>query len=507
MSKQVISVFEDYQRARISFVQNVAELSQRPQNVPLLNKAGVMALLRPLLLDPVPSVQQGAALALGRLANHSEEMAAAVIQNDIVPQLVYSLSEQNHFYKRAAAFVLRAVAKHSPQLAQAVVDAKALVPLVQCMGEFDPGVKESACYALGYIARHTADLAQKVVDAGAIPVTVLCLQEPELPLKRIAAATLGDIAKHSPELALAVSDAGAIAFLAPMISSEDGKLKRQVCSCLAQIAKHNPELAEAVVRADIFPRIIDCLKDPDLIVRKNTATCLREIVRHSQELAQLVVGSGGVAALVQYCNETKGNDRLPGILCLGFIGAFTEAFADAIIAAKGIQPLLHAVVSEPEEYNKAAAVWALGELGHHSPKHAIALANEGVLPKLLAVYMKQDVGEELQSKAKHALKLIIQQCQFLPALDPLFTVASPPILKYIIAQYAKVFKTDVAGRQNFVVTGGLQRLQTIQAEQGSKLKDAIDAVNQCYPEEVIRHYSPAYSKELMTKISEFRVTS
>lgn len=33
-------------------------------------------------------------------------------------QQVYSLSEQNRFYKQAAAFCLRAVAKHSPELAQ-----------------------------------------------------------------------------------------------------------------------------------------------------------------------------------------------------------------------------------------------------------------------------------------------------------------------------------------------------------------------------------------------------
>lgn len=31
---------------------------------------------------------------------------------------MYSLGEQNRFYKKAAAFVLRAVAKHSPPLAQ-----------------------------------------------------------------------------------------------------------------------------------------------------------------------------------------------------------------------------------------------------------------------------------------------------------------------------------------------------------------------------------------------------
>lgn len=64
----------------------------------LLNRfklLGVMALLRPLLLDNVPSIQQSAALALGRLANYSDELAEAVVSNEILPQLVYSLSEQN----------------------------------------------------------------------------------------------------------------------------------------------------------------------------------------------------------------------------------------------------------------------------------------------------------------------------------------------------------------------------------------------------------------------------
>lgn len=57
--------------------------------------SGVMTLLRPLLLDVVPTVQQTAALALGRLANYNDDLAEAVVKGDILPQLVYSLSEQN----------------------------------------------------------------------------------------------------------------------------------------------------------------------------------------------------------------------------------------------------------------------------------------------------------------------------------------------------------------------------------------------------------------------------
>ena len=54
-----------------------------------------MALLRPLLLDVVSSIQQTAALALGRLANYNEDLAEAVVKGEILPQLVYSLAEQN----------------------------------------------------------------------------------------------------------------------------------------------------------------------------------------------------------------------------------------------------------------------------------------------------------------------------------------------------------------------------------------------------------------------------
>jgi hypothetical protein len=76
-------------------VQTVAELASRPQNIETLQNAGVMSLLRPLLLDIVPTIQQTAALALGRLANYNDDLAEAVVKGDILPQLVYSLAEQN----------------------------------------------------------------------------------------------------------------------------------------------------------------------------------------------------------------------------------------------------------------------------------------------------------------------------------------------------------------------------------------------------------------------------
>jgi hypothetical protein len=93
--RAIFSTFEKYQKERLSFVQTIADYASKESNVEILQSTGVMYLLRPLLMDNVPAIQQAAALALGRLANYNEELAAAVVDGNILPQLVYSLAEQN----------------------------------------------------------------------------------------------------------------------------------------------------------------------------------------------------------------------------------------------------------------------------------------------------------------------------------------------------------------------------------------------------------------------------
>jgi hypothetical protein len=95
------------------------------------------------------------------------------------------------------------------------------------------------------------------------------------------------------------------------------------------------DLAEVVVEAEIFPKILTCLKDVDGYVRKHAATCIREVAKHTPELAQLIVSNGGAGALVDYVIESEGNNRLPGIMALGFIAAFSETLALSVIASKG----------------------------------------------------------------------------------------------------------------------------------------------------------------------------
>ncbi|KAA0187399.1 Sperm-associated antigen 6 [Fasciolopsis buskii] len=503
--RRILQDFEQYQKARMQFVQTVAELSTQKQNIETLQSAGVMSLLRPLLLDTVPTIQQTAALALGRLANHKQDLAEAVVKEDILPQLVFSLAEQNRFYKKAAAFVLRAVAKHSPELARKVVDCGALDALVIGLEEFDPGVKEGSACALGYIARHCAELAQTVVDAGAVPLLVLCVQEPEISLKRVAASTLADIAKHSSELAQSVVDAGAVAHLAQLVLNPDSGLKRQVYAALSTIAKHSVDLAELVVEAEIFPTILVCLKDIDEVVQKNCATLIRDIVKHTPELSQLVINSGGVAALVDYIGDSKGYICLPGVMALGYIAAHSETLAMAVIVSEGVLQLKCVLMRESKDDIRAAAAWSLGQIGRHTPEHAKAVAQADVLPELLKYYIDRESSEDLKLKTKRALKQIIQKCVTLEALEPLLCRAPSNILKYTVAQFSKVLPHDTNSRRLFVTSGGLKKIQELKNDCDAQLAEYITAINNCYPEEVVRYYSPGYVETLMERVTTYQI--
>jgi len=537
-SRAVLQVFSDYQASRTKFVQTVAELALRPQNIECLQNAGVMQLLRPLLLDTVPSIQQSAALALGRLANYSEELAEMVVSAEVLPQLIYSLSEQNRYYKKAASFVLRSVSKHSAELAQCVVDAGALQSLVECLSEFEPSVKEGAAWTLACICRHSESLASSVVaisEPSSVQQLILCLQEPELSLKRISASALSELAKHSLALAQTVVDEGAINVLVPLLQHPDNKLVRQVCSALAQIAKHSVDLAENIVECEVFPKLLMLLKkDADEQVKKNAATLIREIAKHSPELARLIVNCGGDAVIIEFITESTGNVRLPGIMALGYIAAFSDTLALAIIVHQGLLPLKDALINENEDYIRAAAAWSVGQIGRHTPDHAKAVAQADILSKLRDIHGDANSSLDLRNKTLRAAKAVIAKCTHLLALQPLLLSADGAALakirKYVIQQFAKCLPNDHAARKSFVQSGALQKIQELRqfyseqqpnddaadtedqendedgaaaAENHADCLQYIATINDCFPPELVQYYSPNYSTQLLEKLDQY----
>ncbi|CAE7512060.1 Spag6, partial [Symbiodinium sp. KB8] len=242
--------------------------------------------------------------------------------------------------------------------------------------------------------------------------------------------------------------------------------------------------------------------DIDIYVRKNAATCIREVVKHTPELAKLVVNAGGGAALVDYVRESAGNVRLPGIMALGYISAFSETLALAVIVAKGVEVLKEALLKEPEDHLKAATVWTLGQVGRHTPDHAKALAEAGIMQPMVVLHVRPDSSPDLQLKAKRALKAVLAKCTDAHALAPLLRDANEKVQKYVLAQYAAILPHNVGARKAFMQTGLLQRVQDIKRTAGPKVQESIAKINACFPPEAVKFSDKEYASELLAKIDD-----
>lgn len=74
-------------------------------------------------------------------------------------------------------------------------------------------------------------------------------------------------------------------------------------------------------------------------------------------------------------------------------------------------------------------------------------------------------------------------------------------------QVGKVLANDPPGRTRFVQSGGLAAVQQMGEAPGSKLKEAVEIINSCYPEEVVRYYSPSYSQQLLQKLESMALNA
>jgi len=256
------------------------------------------------------------------------------------------------------------------------------------------------------------------------------------------------------------------------------------------------------VEQEVVPKIFACLKDADAIVRKNSATCVREIVKHSPELAQAFVTNGGHGELIDYINDTKGPARLPAIMAVGYIAAFSETLAYAIILREGVLPLKKALVEEKEDYLKAAAAWSLGQIGRHTPDHAKMLAVNDCLRPLVDVYASSTSNADVKTKAKTALKFVLAKCTHYEALQALLTNTPEKILRYVVAQFAKILPITPAARTSFVKSDCLTRIQKLKAEERSPLGEAIAAIKACFPSGVVEAFSPDHRERLIKQVAD-----
>lgn len=498
--KVVRGCFDKYHRARLEYVSEVADLATKPHYLEALLEEGTVIELKRLLHDRLPTVQQTAATALGRLASYSPELAAELVASDTMTELVASMAEDAAAaHLRAAAGVVRAVARHNADLAAAAVESGAAEVLTGCLDAVDSGVRESAAVALGCIASHSAELANAVVEAGAVPLLAANTREPRVSLKRAAVSALGEIAKHNPETADVVVASGVLPILTKQLTADDAGVRRAVTSALAHMVKHSAELAGSVVEAGAFPALLHLLQDGAVEVQRTAAATVREVVKHSEELASLVVASSGLGYLVDYAAEARGNAVLPAVVALGYLGSYSPTLGMAVLRANACAVLKSVLINEPEDHIKAASAWALGQVGKHGAEHAQVLAEADTLRHLLAAALHEDASADLRGKARRALGAAVANCRYLPAMTPLLPIAPVPTRRALLARYVEVLPEDPSARRTLVSSGGLKVIMSLD-DSDPQVAELIAGIADNFPAEVVEYCSPAFAAQLAERV-------
>ena len=72
-----------------------------------------------------------------------------------------------------------------------------------------------------------------------------------------------------------------------------------------------------------------------------------------------------------------------------------------------------------------------------------------------------------------------------------------------MAQFSKLLPRNAKARRAFVESGSLRKIQEINPEPGSNLSLHITAINKCFPEDVVKFYSPGYPEVLLERVEAY----
>jgi HEAT repeat protein len=80
--------FDAFAQSRLAFVRAIADVAERPEYLESLLAEDAFGTLKPMLHDKIATVQQTAALALGRMAGCSVDIAIELVKAGTPPEFL-----------------------------------------------------------------------------------------------------------------------------------------------------------------------------------------------------------------------------------------------------------------------------------------------------------------------------------------------------------------------------------------------------------------------------------
>ena len=534
----VLAPFEAYQAARVDFAQGVAGLAsagraQQPSHEVDASEKMIAALeasdtvganVTALLMDPAPSVQRTAMIAMGRMCGQSLALCQQLCTTE---NLRLTLSRvalgAAPGLLRAALFLLYTCASTSAEAARELVDLGALAPLCERVEALDPAIKTDAVWCLAAIARHGAPLAKEVVESGALPLLKLCLKEPSATLRRITLSCLGCIGQHNTDLASALVREGLLPEVLPCLRHRDAVLRRQACRALAVSAQHLDELGW--FKQEATADVTACLGTGDTETSAFAAALVGQLARRSKPLSDKLHGLGAPALALATIVSAAGScpsSLVPAALGLGhFCEASPAAAADAIERG-AVATFCELLDARPLQHVGAALALALGSIAAADDESANAVAVGGgllTMARSTLVGGRRLTSLPALSAARAGLAKGLAKCTHYPTLADLMAelplptqAASAPaatpgstdaeVHSALLLALAGAFAKNGNHRLDFMRRSLLVRAQGAQ-NGDKKLEEALGKLNASFPGQMVKaSQDPDYEQTLLRKIAD-----
>ncbi|XP_050439083.1 sperm-associated antigen 6-like [Adelges cooleyi] len=500
--KDIAQVVEHFYKSKLAFVQSIAELAAKPAYVECLLRYDVIEMAKPLVDSPNPTVKTNVLLFLSRMVGHSEPCANEILRSvGMVNRMFESVANENKYYKKNCMDLIRNVCRYSADTAQTItMSLGGLDVILVCMDDPDVLVREVALQTIASVARHGPDLSKVLIDAGVLPKIVLCLKDKPIVLKVVALVALDRIVKNDKELAQTVVTASTLPYVVGLLSPThtNPKVQREALALIGNIVKHSLSLAENAIEADIFPTVLLLMESLDEPIRVQAVNVISEMVKHSVQISQLVVNAGGISALMNVIKLSKESSPLPALTAIGCIAAMSPYFASVIIQSGALFLLESILENSDDEFIKAGTIWTLGLIGKHSSEHSRAVCAGNAVCTMIKILQCTKFGHEIRLKCENTLKLLISNCDDLVTLNNLLTASTPlGIVTYVLDKFLEILPQSTKVRRNFILDGYLKIIQQYKPTPDSELYRIVQAINSCYPEDLIQKITENFPDSVM----------
>lgn len=253
------------------------------------------------LFDEPDSIREKAPVVLAYLIANSEEMQRAAADTDAVKKLAQILNTVSYTNDESdepadglkeSAFVCLAaltLGKSDDDIRKAVIQQNLLPAIVKSMSDPVPQVRAAACQCIRSLSRSVAILRTSLMDAGIAAPLLKLLEDENEGVKSVACATICNVVLEFSPMRGTVIEQGIVASLARHVSSRNPHLRLNAVWAIKNLVfKAEIKLKRTVMEQLTWDHLARLIDDPDPLIQEQALSVVQNLACDRHEDIDLV---------------------------------------------------------------------------------------------------------------------------------------------------------------------------------------------------------------------------